>query len=556
MPKRILTPTEMNACDRRAIKLLSESGSGGEVINGSRVLMERAARWVYDYMKKTYPALWNRPSRILIICGMGNNGGDGYALAPMLLAGGIAVDILSVGIFAGGIFAGGIFAGGIPAVGISAGVEKMSPECRYWYEAAKEKGVTIYTALCETIHYDCIVDAVFGIGLSRPVGAETAAVIDAVNRYAARKEIPVVAVDIPSGIDALTGEVQGTAIRATDTVCISHEKRGLLLYPGCLYCGNTVVADIGIGDDVLSEEPPFLPPVYRMTEDDLCRLPARAPDGNKGTFGRAVILAGCKNMCGAAYLSALAAYRSGAGLVEIVTVEDNRIPLQTLLPEAVLSTYVPDAEDIPSTPEAADIWKSALARADTVVLGPGLGMSETAHRLVRVVLECVSAPIVVDADAINHIARDTALADLLDRTAERTTVVLTPHPGEFSRLTGKSVPVLKVSLIDIAAAYAGAHGVILIAKDARSVITDGKTVYLNTSGSAAMAKGGSGDVLTGITAALLAQNRVDDALPPVEIAALGAFVHGLSGERAEKLHGSRGILAREIADMAGDVMGG
>lgn len=553
MPKRILTPTEMYLCDHAAIQSLAECGE-----NGSRILMQRAADGVYATIRNHLKEHLREGSRVLVICGNGNNGGDGYAVAALFLQDGISVDISTIGEI-------------VP--------ETMTEECRYRYKEAVSCGAVICSNdAWQTRDYTCIVDALFGIGLLKPVRAGAAALIDAVNAYAMQHKTPVFAIDIPSGVDAEHGAVLGTAIRAAVTVAISNYKRGHLFYPGTVYCGQTVLLPIGIADTVLdlpktgtadtasAADPadtlkgthPSIP-MYMLTKEDLTLLPVRDPAGNKGTFGRAVIAAGCKNMCGAAYLSALAAYRSGAGLVEIVTVEENRIPLQTLLPEAVLSTYASEAE----TAVIEVVLCRALSRADAVVVGPGLGISASALAVTRYVLMHTAVPTVIDADALNLIAKDAALMALLDRCAASVPVILTPHPGEFSRLTGMRMEELKASFLETAVEFARAHHVVLLAKDARSVVTDGDRVYLNGSGSSAMAKGGSGDVLTGILAALFAarnvtvkEERGKEAPPVLETAALGALIHGLAGEAAETVHGAYGVLAHETADAAADVLRG
>ncbi len=528
MPNRILTPREMYLCDEAAICSLDKLFPG----EGSRHLMENAALAVCERVMALATVGMREPYRVLILCGSGNNGGDGYAAASILAAKGFCPEIRVMGETA-----------------------HMSPECRYRYEAAVADGIPMYRdELWRETDYHCIIDALLGIGLSKSVEGEMAAVIDAVNDYAYPFDgtsacIPVIAVDIPSGVDALSGEIRGTAIRATETVTISHCKRGMLLYPGTTYCGTIRKARIGIDDAVLSSHPECMP-VYSPdpAEDDLMQLlPARAPDGNKGTFGRAVIFAGSKNMCGAAYLSALAAYRTGAGLVEIVSPEENRIPLQTLLPEAVMTTYdgMPDL----------NLVCSCLARADAVVLGPGLGGAAAARALTEAVIGNTTVPTVIDADALNLLSGDRMLCALLERRAKENLFVLTPHPGEFSRLTGMAIAQLKADFVACAASFALERGVILCAKDARTVITDGRTAYINTAGTAAMAKGGSGDVLTGLLAALFAQNRnTAKPLSAPALAALGVWVHGLAGEAAAARVGSYGVLAREIADAIPSVL--
>ena len=498
--KRLLTPEEMALCDRAAMEHTP-----------SRTLMERAAHACADAISAMLSG--NGADRVFVLAGTGNNGGDGIACARFLCEAGIPADICI-----------------LP----ECEERTFSAECRYQYKAALAAGVkevplsafekrkTVYTAA---------VDALFGIGLSRPVTGEYEAGVRALNDSG----LPVLAVDVPSGISALDGSICGCAVRAEKTVTMAYAKPGLYRYPGTMYTGEIEIADIGIDDTPLAA----VPPLFRIEDEDFsgredgtALLPPRKPDGNKGTNGRVLVAAGSRGMSGAAYFSAKAAYRCGAGLVQLLTPEDNRVILQTQLPEAIITTY--DAED----PDTA-VWTDAVRRADVIVLGPGLGTKETAEKLVRFVLSSSRVPTVVDADALNLIAaREIPLPDTFP-------VILTPHPGEFSRLTGVTVGELLADLPGYAKRYArGAHAIVA-AKDARTVVTDGSYTFLNTSGSSALAKGGSGDVLTGVIAALLAAGCT-----PLYAAALGVYVHGKAGEYAERQWGTRGVLASELPDFA------
>ena len=514
---RILTSAEMFLCDRTEI----------ETNTPSRILMERAARACADAIRAI---LQSRPlsgKQILILCGSGNNGGDGILCAHLL------------------------HKAHIPAVICPAFTadDPLSPECRYRYDEAQNASVPqitpqmFFDAVSDgQSPYGMIVDALFGIGLTREVGGIYADLIDAANRCAEKNNIPTVALDIASGIFADTGKVSAHTFRASHTLAINHIKRGHLLYPGAAYTGTLTRLDIGIPDTVLSQSADDFP-VYALTDDDARRLlPRRLPDSNKGTNGRILIVAGSHNMCGAAYLSALAAYRCGAGLVQIFTCEDNRIPLQTLLPEAILTTYDPADPDA-----ACALLCNAQKCASAVVIGPGLGTSDTAAALVNTVLSASAVPTVVDADALNLIAA--GKASLSTENPSHPPLILTPHPGELSRLTGLPIAHCLSDLIGCARRFADDRAAILNAKDTRSVITDGKRAYLNTTGTSALAKGGSGDVLSGITAALAAQGC--DAL---SAAALAAYLHGRAAEVISARMGTRAPLASEIADTLGEVL--
>ncbi len=495
--KTLLTPEGMYACDRAAIE-------GG---TPSRQLMERAARACVRALWKYLSDTPDTP-RVLILAGSGNNGGDGLTAAGLLAEQGVCCHIcMPVG-----------------GDGASPDTGKLSPECKYRYDRIRAVGIPfVPVSSISEGGYTAVLDALFGIGLHRTVEGLCAEAICAVNALC----VPVVAVDIPSGVSGATGEILGEAIRATETVTVACPKVGMYRYPGAMYCGICTVAEIGISPDEAEGGERILVP---EEADIRMRIPPRVPYGNKGTFGRVLIAAGAENMSGAAYLAALAAYRCGAGLVQILTPAANRIILQSTLPEAILTTY----EGIPTTA----LIKEALGRADTVVLGPGIGQGEGALALVRGILASVRVPTVIDADALNLIAREH-----LPYPDSPTPLILTPHPGELSRLLGIPTEVLLPHLPAYAAAYADKHRLILVAKDARTVITDGKQTYLNVTGSSALAKGGSGDVLAGAVGALLA-----GGCTALDAALISVYIHGLAGEEAGRLHGTRGVLARETAD--------
>lgn len=264
----------------------------------------------------------------------------------------------------------------------------------------------------------------------------------------------------------------------------------------------------------------------------LKRLPARDPLGNKGTFGHVLIIGGSENMCGAAFFAAKAAYRAGCGLVRIVTPECNRVILQSALPEAILTTY--GKESLAQTKKKL---LDALLWADAVVIGPGLGMSKRALFVTKTVLENTTVPTVIDADALNLIAKHS-----LSYPTEAPYIV-TPHVGEFSRLTGNSIPDIKGKIGYHAANYAGLNIRIVVLKDAHTAVSGGGELYINKSGTSALAKGGTGDVLAGLIGALLARG-----VAPFDAAKLGVYIHGLAGQYAARTWGEDGALASEVAD--------
>ncbi|MCD8083967.1 MAG: NAD(P)H-hydrate dehydratase [Clostridiales bacterium] len=518
----------------------------------SLVLMERAALALADEAAE----LAGTGGRILIACGTGNNGADGIAAGRILYERGYDVTVLLAG-----------------------NLERASEEHLQQQRIARALGVCMLT--CDTFiggaqdrgqegfgasragGYDVIVDAIFGIGLTREIEGAYRELIAMLRELAGRgadedggrsglsstasptgignaglrsdgRRTRVVAADMPSGISSETGAVMGIALPADVTVTFGFLKTGLLLYPGRLYAGEVKIADVGFSDESLSYAGyDCLTP----GEEDLSRLPTRRADGNKGTFGRVLVIAGSHGMSGACYLSALAAYRTGAGLVKILTVPENRTILQTQLPEAILSVYDPgallqDEEEKAFVEEQCD-W------ADVIILGPGLGQEPYVEYLTELVLSHAYVPIVLDADGLNTVAANPYLTRYFTEN-----IVITPHMGEMARLTSQSVPELKSDPVRAAREYSSRYGVVCVMKDAATVTADKDgAAYVNTSGCSAMAKGGSGDVLTGVIAGLIARGM---DLP--EAAACGVYVHGLAGEAAAKRCGSGGVLAHDIAD--------
>ena len=275
--------------------------------------------------------------------------------------------------------------------------------------------------------------------------------------------------------------------------------------------------------------------VKSLCQNDIkALLPHRPEISHKYTFGRVVAVCGSEGMCGAAYLCAKAAYRTGCGLVEIVTPEQNRIPLQSSLPEAIVTCY--DSAD----PDKSVI-RAAVRRADTVVVGCGLGTSLTSIKVLDTVLQTATSPLVIDADALNIIAADAAFWDTL-----KVPTVITPHMGEMSRLTGMSVDTIQNSIATVAKDFATDHNITCLLKHHKTVISDGESAYINRFGNSGMATGGSGDVLAGIIASLLAQQKSADEL--CRTAALGALIHSLAGDLAAERLGEYSVMASDIIE--------
>lgn len=481
----------------------------------SMVLMERAAMAVAEAVE----ARAGKKDRIWSVCGTGNNGGDGIAAARILFLKGYDISILLCG-----------------------NTKHGTRECQQQLSIARQLDIPVMELdQGMPVSCDVIIDALFGVGLSREIEGKHLKLLKQLESCGARE---IIAVDIPSGIHSDTGQVMGDALKAQVTVTFGYEKLGTVLYPGKGYSGKVVVKDIGF--PAVSCQKSISETEYEFMTygpEDVRRIPKRQAYSNKGSFGKVLIVAGSKHMSGAAYLSALASYRMGAGLVKILTVEENRIILQEQLPEAVIETYQPelaltDKQKLQETIEQVCAW------ASVVVAGPGLGQETYVDILMEAVLANAYVPVIIDADGLNTIARCQTLTRYFTEN-----IIITPHLGEMARLTGKSVSEIQKSLISTAVEYSSLHGITCVVKDAVTAVAGKEgTVYLNSAGNSGMAKGGTGDVLTGVIAGLLAQGEEN-----WEAAILGVHLHAMAGDRCRDRIGEHGMLASDIANQLGDL---
>ena len=460
----------------------------------SMVLMERAALAAVAAMEQEKI----NTQRTLVVCGSGNNGGDGFAIARLLKEKGCQAEAAFIGNEA-----------------------SMTPDCRQQMKIAEKCGVPIVTTISRQ-EYTVIVDAVFGVGLNREVLGAYAANIKKMNDLPGQK----VAVDIPSGICSATGNVLGTAFCADLTVTFECEKLGCILHPGHQYAGKTIPVAIGISRKLFEKEPGVC---YTFEKSDLPELiPSRKPNSHKGTYGKILMITGSRGMSGAAYLSAKAAYTCGAGLVQIYTHEDNRVILQQLLPEAIVSTYTEYEEES---------LGELLAWADVVCMGCGLGKSRTSECIATQVMKEVKTPCVIDADGLNILACHPELLEERERP-----IILTPHMKEMSGLLECSVAELQEKRFEMTRAFTVKAGIVCALKDARTIVAKwDRQTFVNTAGNSSMAKAGSGDVLAGVIAGLLAQG-----LHPYEAAVCGVYLHACAGDEAKSARGSYSVLAEDL----------
>lgn len=461
-------------------------------------LMEHAAQACVQVLEDEKVDL----SHVCVVCGSGNNGGDGFAIARILQNNRYSVETFCVG-----------------------NPEHYTEETQEQMHRLQECGGKITYGMPQEDSYSVIIDAVFGVGLSRKVEGRYRQVIEQMNRMGGTK----FAVDIPSGLSATTGCILGCAFKADYTVTFQLKKIGLELSQGRTMAGRVIVPDIGISTDSICEDQE----IVRTAGKDIYRkmLPDRPEDSNKGTYGRLLVIAGSKGMAGAAYLNAHAAYMTGAGLVRIYTSSDNREILQTLLPEAIITTYEEyNKEEL----------LSLLTWADSVCIGSGLGMSRLSEKILKTVIEYVKVPCLIDADGLNLLAEN---KNYLNQMAERR-FVITPHMKEMSRLTGISVEELKADRIQILKDFSSRYRITCVLKDSRTLIaSEEKGIRMNLTGNSAMAKAGSGDVLAGVISGWMVQGKeAEDA------AELGTYIHGLSGDLAKFEKGVYSVMARDLIE--------
>ncbi len=496
--KYVLKASEMKACDNDTIERIGIP---------SLVLMERAALSVLQ----TLDEIGICPRRVLIAAGVGNNGGDGLAVGRLLAERGTEV-----------------------AFYIEGDPERMTKETRIQKNILENLGISIQSKL-ESAEYDMVIDALFGIGLSRELTGGCRKAVEEINLLKDRGAV-VCSLDIPSGICADDGKVLGSAVRADITVAFAFAKRGHLLYPGREYTGRLFVKDIGISENSFADRKPSA--FYYKKEDLHMLLPGRSRAGNKGSFGKVLLIAGSRDMCGACILCGKGILRVGAGMLKIITPSCNREIIQQALPEAMLYTFdeMPEEEKM----------QQAFKWADVIVAGPGLGTGEASLFLIEKVLTCIRRlPVVVDADGLNLMASEGKLRQMAQSASVEGGLILTPHPGELMRLVQREMKEYAGCQEAFARELSEMFNCTVAAKDAATLVAGAgrKEIYINISGNDGMATAGSGDVLAGIIGGLLAQG-----MRGFEAASLGVFLHGLAGDEAAGRKGRYGMLAGDIGE--------
>ena len=491
---KLVTAMQMKTIDQMAINDYKIPGI---------LLMEHAALSVFHYLTKRFGKSID-DKKIAIVCGAGNNGGDGLALARQLTS----------------------FTKSKIGVILLGGADKLTSDAEVYYKICKNQGISINiftqdkaqdaervkgikNIICEA---DIIIDALFGTGLTRNLEGIYFDIIDTINHAKAY----IVSVDIPSGIDADTGAVKGIAVKAHATVTFQLPKLGMFFYPAIDYIGELTVSDIGIPKDIADHFPVTTWSIDHEMAKEL--LPRRYTRSNKSTYGKVLLIGGQAGMSGAISLSALAVLKSGAGVATAAVPKCIHDILEQKLTE-VMTIPLPDEEGH-IAPDAVRILKELTEKYDVIAIGPGIGKSAGIKDLLSVVLDS-KKPCVIDADGLY------ALKPLLDKAKRREVpVIITPHPGEMAMLSDQSIPFILENSRQVALSFAAENNIITVLKTERTLIADPQgNLYINTTGNCGMAKAGSGDVLTGIISGLCAQG-----LKGKEAAALGVYLHGRSGD--------------------------
>ncbi len=501
---KVVTTAEIKAIDQRAI---AEYGIPGIV------LMENAGNEVTRQIESIIGDLYNK--KISIFAGKGNNGGDGYVVARHLYNRGAKVKVFLVG--SKGAVAGDALINLqiITQMGIEV-IEIVNDG-----DWDKVKIAIMFT--------DCLVDALLGNGFSGPLSGRMVEIVDSINKT----NKVVIAIDVPTGVDGDTGQVRGIAVKAHHTIAFSLPKQGLLLYPGASYAGDVSVADIGIPRTLLDDGKIKQNIITGTAIGKI--FEKRRPDVHKGSCGKVLVIAGSKGLTGAAALTATAAMRSGAGLVTLCIAASLHDIMEVKLTEVMTKPLSEIAPGVIGQGAVSEIDEMAL-HSDVIAIGPGLGRHIDTMNAVRQIITKVEKPIVIDADSLYAIIDHTAILQ-----EAKAVPVLTPHPAEMAKLVGLTVAEVNEDLVYIARMAASEWGSIVILKGARTVVAfpDGE-VYINIRGNAGMATGGTGDVLTGVIASLIAQG-----LSSHNAALVGVYIHGLAGDIVART-GMIGMTASDI----------
>ncbi len=495
----------------------------GETINNRGIpgpeLMENAGRGIAERIREFVLEGYCEGRRLAVICGKGNNGGDGFVVARYLHQWGAQVEVY------------------YPAPD-----ESLSDDARLNFNRAEVIGVPLFTIenvnqLPEQLDAEFIIDAVFGTGFSGAPRGLPAEFIEYINR----QMLPVIAVDCPSGLNVDTGQHEGAVVQAMYSFPLASPKIGMYYSPGRELSGIIEVVPIGVPDDVYRQ----FEIMENLITPELVEklLPKRKPDGHKGDFGKLFIVAGSTGLTGAACLTANASARAGLGLVTVGCPKSLNPILEIKLTEAM--TYpLPDVakKGVLALRGLGEIKKQITIR-DAAIIGPGIGRHHETVELIRRLIASLEKPAIIDADGLNAFEKDRSAL-----TKEHPTLVLTPHPGEFRRLIDEDLPHELYALYELVRKYAREYNSVIVLKGSPTIVVnvDGQ-LYLNPTGNNGMATGGTGDVLSGIIGSFLAQG-----MAPIEAAICAVYLHGLAGDLAAAELGFRSLIAGDLIDYLSD----
>lgn len=501
---KVVTSQQMREIDRKAIEEMKISGLD---------LMENAGFRIFQGLKDIYPDL--RSKKVIIFSGSGNNGGDGFVVARHLYHYGVKVKVFILVPFHKIEGEAGDNLNIINKTGIEIiEVEKANVE-----EIQKTMQVS-----------DLIIDAILGTGLQGRVTGLKADLINLINT--ANKE--VVAIDVPSGLNADSGKIEGPCVKAAHTITLALPKIGLLLFPGASFAGKIKIEDIGIPDCLLKNNKIKTNLITRELVKLL--LPFRAACSHKGTFGKVLILAGSVGMTGAAYLASEAAIRSGTGMV-ILGIPQSLNPIMEVKLTEVITLPLAETKKQSLAEKAEGTIVGSMKDFSVLGIGPGLSRELETQRLVRKIIEKSTLPLVVDADAIFALSKEPSMLK-----KAKTPLVITPHPGEMATLINKDLGYILDNQLDITREIAQKYGIIVVLKGARTIVVNKEgEAYINIGDNSGMATGGAGDVLTGIISSLIAQGA-----DSFSAAIAGVYIHSLAGDLARDLKGERGMIAGDI----------
>jgi hydroxyethylthiazole kinase-like uncharacterized protein yjeF len=502
---RLSTAQQMREIDETAIE---EIGIPGVKLmeTAGRSVAEVAADYLGEVERK----------RVIIFCGKGNNGGDGFVVGRYLTEWGAKVECFLLG-----------------------KKTEIRGDAQVNLERAERMGIAVAEIdsaeqLDPELQADLLVDGIFGTGFKGEIGGEIGRVVEKLNRLETLK----ISIDTPSGLDCDTGKAASNCFRADVTVTLALPKLGQLVFPGKSHCGRIYVADIGMPREAVDDAEIQL---NVLTPSEVTSmLPKRPPDGHKGTFGKLLVIAGSVGMTGAAILTSLSALKAGCGMVILGCPASLNDIFESKMTE-VMTKPLPEVRKkrVLAKRSLGEI-RQLLKWADTVALGPGLGQHFETVELVQRFVATLKHPVVIDADGLNALAKSVEI--LRNR---KTPTIITPHVGELSRLIGYSIDVIEANRIQIARETARNFGLILVLKGAPTIIAEpGEEVWINPTGNDAMATAGCGDVLTGVIASCLTQG-----MKPLEAAVCGVYIHGLAGDLAAGDRGHFGTIAGDIMEM-------